>query len=83
MKCFSRKCAFFNCAVREGTQLYHIVYDLYAYLCVGHARMSLSARHSTVALIEFLISMKGSNPEYRNAMRKFVIQEASRKIDGR
>lgn len=76
-------CGFFNCDARKGVQLYHICFDLYVYLCVGHARMSLSARHSTVALIEFLVSMKGDSPQYRTKMREFVIHEASRKIDGR
>lgn len=78
-----RKCSFFNCDVRKDVLPYHIVHDLYVYLCVGHARMALSVRHSTVALIEFLIALKGDSREYRAKMREFVIREANRKIDGR
>ena len=78
-----RKCGFFNCGVQERVYLYHIVDELYVPLCVGHARVALSARHSTVALIEFLIALKGESREYRDRMRKFVIDEVQRKIDGR
>lgn len=79
-----RRCQFFNCGVRgREVEFYHIFDRVYAYLCVGHANMALNARHSTVALIEFLISMKGDSREYRDRMRTFVIQEVQREVDGR
>jgi hypothetical protein len=76
-------CHFFNCNETEGVHPYHIVHDLYVMLCPGHASLALSARKSTVALIEFLVALKGNDPEYRQAMRNFVIAETMRVIDGR
>ena len=42
--------------------------------------MSLSAKHSDVALIEFLVSMKGNSPAYRARMRRLVLDEVYRNL---
>lgn len=76
-------CQYFDCDIEEGVHLYHIVDRIYFYLCIGHARVALSSRQSTLCLIEFLIAVKGSSRKYRDQMRKFVIQETARVVDGR
>lgn len=72
---FGKRCIFHGCRSRDGVRTVHICHDLHADLCIGHARMSSSVKHSDVALIEFLVKMKGNSPEYRSRMRKFVLDE--------
>ena len=78
----SRKCMFFNCDVCENVHTFHLVHDIYVDLCEGHTNMAVSSHYSTVALIEFLVSLKGNSPEYRAEMRQFVIDEIQKVVDG-
>lgn len=83
MSAGKRKCQYFNCDATYGVQLYNVIHDVYFNLCVGHARMLVSARKSNVALIEFLVDCYGGKePLYRAQVRRFIMDETKRILDG-
>lgn len=76
------RCCFYGCGSEEGVEVVEISEEIQAPLCIGHARISLSARHSTVMLIEFLVALKGNSPAYRRYMRNFVLSEVNKSLRG-